>query len=205
LNTWVHLIGVLDPTTGQTRLYVNGTRQSNLGVNARGFHTTSAFEVGAMAGIADFFGGQIDQVKVFAGAMTDREAASLSGFPRQIIVNPAGGRCFDVNGGNILQIYDCHGGNNQKFVQRTDGTIFNPPTGKCLDGSSLIITYQVFLNTCTGAANQVFQYRADGTIYSPAGNLCFDLEYGGTANATKVMLYTCHGMGNQVFTPITRQ
>ncbi|WP_169454479.1 LamG-like jellyroll fold domain-containing protein [Catelliglobosispora koreensis] len=210
LGQWQHLIGVLDPASGQTRLYVSGYKQSSVGVNARGSYDPAVpFEVGAVNGVTDFFGGQIDQVKVFLGAMTDREARNHSGMHDLSVVGAASNRCLDLKGygtanGTALEIFDCHGGGNQKFVLRADGTMFNPTSGRCLDAGNMALAYAIVLNDCHAGTNQIFQYRADGSLYMPHANMCLDAWFAGTANNTKIILYTCHGGGNQVFSDPAR-
>jgi hypothetical protein len=78
LNAWVHLTGVYDPNTGM-RLYVNGVRQ---GTNASmpGWHATGPLRVGRSMfnGTAtDFWFGDVDEVRIFAGAMTDAQVTEL--------------------------------------------------------------------------------------------------------------------------------
>lgn len=74
-GTWVHLIGVFDLGKHETRLYVDGVKQTTKGTDAIGHHSTQVLQVGYDGGA--FFNGEIDQVKVYSGAMNDREASNL--------------------------------------------------------------------------------------------------------------------------------
>jgi hypothetical protein len=53
----------------------------------------------------------------------------------QITIN---GKCLDAKGeqtgnGTVVTIYACHGGSNQKWTVRSDGTIRGAQSGRCLD------------------------------------------------------------------------
>ncbi|WP_083929495.1 LamG domain-containing protein [Catelliglobosispora koreensis] len=76
-NTWVHLTGVFNQATGETRLYLNGTEQTVKGTGAKGWNAVSSLHVGSIWGNAALFGGQIDQIKAYAGAMTPAQVTSL--------------------------------------------------------------------------------------------------------------------------------
>ncbi|MGW3634613.1 arabinofuranosidase catalytic domain-containing protein, partial [Streptomyces sp. NPDC005122] len=48
------------------------------------------------------------------------------------------GRCLDIIGngtanGTQVELWDCNGVGGQKWVQRADGSLFNPQSGRCLD------------------------------------------------------------------------
>ncbi|MEV4478603.1 LamG domain-containing protein [Micromonospora coxensis] len=74
---WVHLTGVFDVGTGEVRLYVDGWPQAVRGVGAVGKVSSHPLFVGSVSGVNSFLRGDIDQIKVYAGAMNDREAAAL--------------------------------------------------------------------------------------------------------------------------------
>ena len=78
MNTWIHLTGVYDPSTGM-RLYVNGVRE---GTNAAmpTWHATGPLRVGRTsnsAAPADYWVGGVDEVRILAGAMNDAQVADL--------------------------------------------------------------------------------------------------------------------------------
>ncbi|GHJ42960.1 hypothetical protein Cs7R123_03020 [Catellatospora sp. TT07R-123] len=77
-GAWVHLVGVFRAGTGEALLYVNGVEQTVKGTGAKGWHTIGPLYVGSNAGLNSFLGGTVDQVKVFQGALTAREAANLA-------------------------------------------------------------------------------------------------------------------------------
>ena len=85
LGRWVHLVGVLDTPARRVRLYVDGQLvashahserwQAPGGLTVgRGLYTASP---GGPVNWADHFPGDIDQVRVFAGAMSARQVANL--------------------------------------------------------------------------------------------------------------------------------
>jgi hypothetical protein len=59
--------------------------------------------------------------------------------------------------GNPVVLWSCHGGDNQTWVSRADGEIYNPATGKCLDDTPGGVDGKgLTLRTCSGADSQVF-------------------------------------------------
>ncbi|MFI6762137.1 LamG domain-containing protein [Micromonospora sp. NPDC050417] len=75
-NAWVHLTGVFDAASGSVRLYVNGVRQAVTGTGAAGLESYPLY-VGAGGPTGGYLSGAVDQVKLFAGAMSDGAVASL--------------------------------------------------------------------------------------------------------------------------------
>ncbi len=72
-------------------------------------------------------------------------------------------RCLDVGGnstaaGTKVDLFNCNGVGGQQWVQRADGTLFNPPSGLCLTspGGSTAIGTQLVIDTCTGGPSQQF-------------------------------------------------
>jgi hypothetical protein len=76
VGTWTHLVGVYDASTGQVRLYVNGVQQSNIGTGATPLASTGSLRIGAK-GSGFYFGGTIDDVRVWQGVLNAREIAYL--------------------------------------------------------------------------------------------------------------------------------
>jgi hypothetical protein len=114
---------------------------------------------------------------------------------------PDNGRA--IQNGDIVQIFQCHGGANQQFRLFADGTIRVGSTGFCLDipnfgrpprANDLMQVYQ-----CNGGVNQQFDLLGDRTIRGRWGGLCLDLPDFGRAplNGDRIQLYTCHGGINQ--------
>jgi chitinase len=58
-----------------------------------------------------------------------------------------------------VDIYDCNGTGAQVFIPRSDGTLYNPNSGKCLDDTDWSTTWGVKLQIwdCSGNANQQWQ------------------------------------------------
>jgi hypothetical protein len=76
---WVHLVGVYDAAAGQIRFYVNGDLQGSSTVT-NPWHAAGAVEVGRSRWwgfLINHWSGSIDQVRLFAGAMSDREVQNL--------------------------------------------------------------------------------------------------------------------------------
>ncbi|KAB1162168.1 LamG domain-containing protein [Micromonospora sp. AMSO12t] len=77
LGAWIHLVGVFDAGSGEVRLYVNGVRQAAVATGATGGVSRQPLYVGANGSWNGPLLGDIDQIKVYAGAMSDREARAL--------------------------------------------------------------------------------------------------------------------------------
>lgn len=83
-------------------------------------------------------------------------------------------RCLDVAGnstaaGSKVDLFNCNGVGGQQWIQRADGTLFNPPSGLCLaaPAGNTANGTQLVIETCTGAASQQFTTIA-ATALSPA-------------------------------------
>jgi len=100
----------------------------------------------------------------FVDARSEIRFVGKPGVEKCIDVDMANGR---YDSGDRVHLWDCHGGNNQKFVVRSDGTIrpkFNQ--NYCLDASAGI-SYgsRIHLWQCHGGQNQRFnagEYDFDG-------------------------------------------
>jgi hypothetical protein len=79
VGDWTHLAGVYDASAGQLRLYVNGVRVSAV-AKAAAWNAGGVFAVGRgmwTGAAVDFLAGQIDQVKVWARALSDSDIRAL--------------------------------------------------------------------------------------------------------------------------------
>src|SRR5262249_5798648 len=86
LNTWVHLVGVYDASSGHLALYVDGTRvDDGSAVRHRRWKASGPFAVGrawwtpsgGTPGESDAWIGAIDDVTVYAGVVPATEIPSL--------------------------------------------------------------------------------------------------------------------------------
>jgi hypothetical protein len=80
LDLWTHLVGVFDMTDHRIRLYVNGQFNDAVDCGAS-WNATGPLEVGRVkfnGGFQDYFNGDIDDVRVYAGALTDDQVQSLN-------------------------------------------------------------------------------------------------------------------------------
>ncbi|WP_227002138.1 RICIN domain-containing protein [Aeromonas schubertii] len=111
------------------------------------------------------------------------------------------GKCLDIAGGirngNRLQLWDCHGGDNQRF--RLDGDWVRIGD-KCLDvsGNDRDPGARVIAWDCHGGSNQQWRWER-GRLVSRSSGLCLDVERGRSESGTPVLLWTCHGGDNQRF------
>jgi hypothetical protein len=78
VGRWVHLVGVFDATTARINLYVNGTLVASAPRTAR-WHANGPLTIGTAlwspAGgpprLVDWWPGDLDEVRVYAGVVTD--------------------------------------------------------------------------------------------------------------------------------------
>ncbi|GHJ12895.1 ricin-type beta-trefoil lectin domain protein [Micromonospora sp. AKA38] len=122
------------------------------------------------------------------------------------IVGGQSGRCVDVPGstttnGTQVQLWDCHGGTNQRFSYTTGKQLTVYGT-KCLDasGQGTANGTAVVVWDCNGQANQQWNLNADGSITGVQSGLCLDASAFGTTNGTKVQLWQCLNGANQRWT-----
>jgi len=116
------------------------------------------------------------------------------------LVSVASGRCLDLPASNSAngtqpQIWDCHGGANQRWA--VSGQALQS-LGKCLDapiGAAAGSKVQIW--DCNGGTNQRWTLNSNGTISSVSSGLCLDVNGAGTANGTLVILWTCTAAANQ--------
>jgi len=120
------------------------------------------------------------------------------------IVGTGSGRCLDVKGNNstpgtALQIYDCHGGANQKFSFTAAGElrVFNDTVCVEATGDPTAPGAPAVIASCSGQLSQQWRLNGDGSITGQQSGLCLDVKDQGTANRALVQLWTCHGGTNQ--------
>nr|WP_230686679.1 RICIN domain-containing protein [Catellatospora vulcania] len=123
-----------------------------------------------------------------------------------LLAGQQSGRCADVPGsatanGTQLQLWDCHGGTNQRWTYSASRqlTVYG---NKCLDANANGTSNgtAVIIWDCNGQANQQWNVNANGTITGVQSGLCLDVSGQGTANGTKIQLWSCHGGANQQWT-----
>lgn len=86
-NTWYHLVGVFDSSSGNTRLFINGIEanyqgSNGLQQNAVGTYASDAsynlnIARGGAGGADSFFSGQIDDVQIFNYALTPQQIQTI--------------------------------------------------------------------------------------------------------------------------------
>ncbi|MER5267051.1 RICIN domain-containing protein [Actinosynnema sp. NPDC002837] len=119
------------------------------------------------------------------------------------IVGGQSGRCVDIPGsattnGAQAQLWDCHGGANQRFTH-TSGKQLQVAGTKCLDANNQGTANgtTVVIWDCNGQTNQQWNVNANGTITGVQSGLCLDASGAGTANGTKLILWSCGTGANQ--------
>jgi len=108
------------------------------------------------------------------------------------------GRCMDIAGNSTAQnaqveLWDCNGVGGQKWVQRADGTLFNPQSGRCLDATNGATAdgTRLQIHDCNGTAAQVFTVNGGGMVAGPAAK-CLDIAADDTGgNGAAAQLWDC--------------
>ncbi|TXS70840.1 alpha-L-arabinofuranosidase [Streptomyces sp. me109] len=108
------------------------------------------------------------------------------------------GRCLDIIGngtanGTQVELWDCNGVGGQKWVQRADGSLFNPQSGRCLDSPNGATANGTRLRIwdCNGSAAQKFVVNGGAPVAGPGGT-CVDVAGDDNgSNATAVQLWGC--------------
>lgn len=104
-----------------------------------------------------------------------------------------GAKCADDSGssttdGNPVILYGCTGNPNQRWTLNTDGSITT--LGKCLTAAGSSAGSWVTLSGC-GASGQQWTAQSDGTLVAASSGLCLDVHGGGTADSTRLDVWTC--------------
>lgn len=125
--------------------------------------------------------------------------------PGTLLIGSASGRCVDVSNANNgvgkdgtrLQIWDCGGAANQKWVFRSDGTVRS--LGMCMDVAwgSTTNGAAIQLAKCSGNRAQLFYLSTAGDLVNSQADKCVDIVDNGKGNGAKLQLWTCSGTSNQ--------
>ncbi|KAJ7249759.1 ricin B lectin domain-containing protein [Mycena haematopus] len=131
--------------------------------------------------------------------------------------------CLDLtNGattdGNIIQIWACTGGANQKWTLTTGpGSTTPPPTtghviepgassNTCLTAPTNANGGTVVVQPCNGSTGQA--WTQNGQTIVVYGNMCLDVTNGSSSNGVKMQIWSCTpgvGGANQHFTVISNK
>ncbi|MFC0842782.1 RICIN domain-containing protein [Streptomyces noboritoensis] len=79
------------------------------------------------------------------------------------VVNPHTGKCLDVSGGagangTRVQLWTCNGTGAQQWRFNPNGTLTNPPSGKCLDAGGSANGSLLQIWDCWATANQLWSH-----------------------------------------------
>jgi len=121
-----------------------------------------------------------------------------------LIINNQNGKCLDIygawqNNGAGAIIYDCHGGQNQRFdYDQNRKTIRVRHSGKCLTVSTSDNAQYITQQDCTGAWNQRWDLQADGTVILSGTDKA--IQFQNANNLTLSWIWKNSGEANQKFT-----
>lgn len=167
-------------------------------------HRRPRYWMTGVATLALFPAGCIDESGVDAEAIGADDAPLVTNAP---LIGVGSGRCLDVRGrsttpGTGLQIYDCHGGQNQSFTWTAAGALQVYGSTRCVEpsGGGTADGTRVVIASCSGQARQRWSRGTNGSIVHEQSGRCLDVEGQRTANGTPVQLYRCNGGTNQQWT-----
>jgi hypothetical protein len=202
LNTWTELEAIYDATLGKIRLYVNNQLQGEAAVTAN-WNATGTFNIGRTlraGAAAEFFAGDVDEVRVYAGAL--RSAGGAIQTNRMMLVRSGvAGKCLDNAGGqsadgNPVNSYGCNGGYTaQLWTMPGDNTL--RINGKCLtaanNGTAPGTPAQ--LQACNTGDGQFWEVGSFNSLRNPSSGLCLEVTNGSTADGTPLRLSACSTTG----------
>ncbi|WP_426735900.1 PQQ-dependent sugar dehydrogenase [Myxococcus faecalis] len=118
------------------------------------------------------------------------------------LISAQSGRCLDVSqnsqtSGQGLNIYDCHGQGNQRFLFTPEGELRVFDGAWCVQPATATAGARAAISACTGAAGQRWVRNANGTVVHTASSLCLDVSGAATANSSPVIVWGCNGQTNQ--------
>ncbi|RYZ40138.1 MAG: glucose dehydrogenase, partial [Myxococcaceae bacterium] len=118
------------------------------------------------------------------------------------LIGTQSGRCLDVSqnsqtAGQGLNIYDCHGQGNQRFLFTPEGELRVFDGAWCVQPATATAGGRAVIAACTGAANQRWVRNANGTVVHTPSSLCLDVAGQATANSSPVNVWNCNGQTNQ--------
>lgn len=230
LNTWTHLVGTFDASSGTIRIYVNG-RLAGTATNHSAWNSAtkagSALVIGAKdrgGAVGARFAGGIADARVYQQALTADQVSWLyrnSSFTAKAATGPIYSqsltdRCIDdylgdqTNGSHVNE-WDCNGSSPQNWSMNPNGTISLTASNgtKCLDitggPTATANGTLVQLYDCNGWANQQWVAQSDGNgnvhLLNPNSGRCLDDPNGSLSNGTQLQIYDCLGNANQAWTP----
>ncbi|MFD3455404.1 ricin-type beta-trefoil lectin domain protein [Streptomyces sp. NPDC058691] len=192
--------GLLAPGTGTSGQQSGGGGQNH---PAGTEHTAgaTATATGKPAGGSGSSGG--------SGGSGSTGGSGGSGNPATVpgtgLIGSASGRCIDVTDatggtakdGTPLQIWNCDGMANQKWVFASDGSL--RAMGLCMDVAwgSTANGAVIQLATCRGNGAQQFYLSGAGDLVNRQADKCVDVVDNGTGAGTRLQLWTCLGSANQ--------
>jgi beta-glucanase (GH16 family) len=110
-------------------------------------------------------------------------------------------KCADVKGGagangSAVQLWDCNGGDSQRWAQ--NGTTIRA-YGKCLDvyDGGTANGSKVILWPCNGQSNQSWTIGSDRTIRSAKSGRCLETPNSNTTNGTQLIIWDCNAGAKQ--------
>lgn len=106
--------------------------------------------------------------------------------------------CVDNKSGNgvDMQFYTCNGTSSQEWTWRTDGTIYNAATNRCMNVLSAD-NATVNLATCNTSAYQKWTFRNDRTVLNAGSNKCLNNK---ANDGVTIITYTCSAVANEMMT-----
>ncbi len=114
-------------------------------------------------------------------------------------------KCLDASGtsiGSVVNVYDCHGGPNQRWDILSNGSIRDTRSKLCLDveaaGVDINGASKIQLYTCKATYNQLWTFGSDNSLKLKTKSKCLDADANGLRNGdvkVKIQMWDCTTSG----------
>lgn len=111
--------------------------------------------------------------------------------------------CLDLPGddshdGATLWLWECNGGESQRWVFDNYQLRFGADESRCIDASDMASGTQLFLWSCNGYPQQTWGYDSDAArIYLENTAVCLDYYEGWAWNGQPLHVWSCNGEASQ--------
>jgi hypothetical protein len=110
--------------------------------------------------------------------------------------------CVDISGGskdNAAKaiMFDCHGGDNQRFTLDNQRRLIVKHSGKCLHASGTDNASHVVQMDCNDNNSQKWDADSAGRLRSRHAGKCLDVWENSDKNGAQLVIYDCHDGNNQ--------
>lgn len=166
LNTWTHLVGVYDSSTGMARLYVNGVSKGTPVARGATWNATGALQAGRAkwnGTFVDYWQGRLDEITTYRRAMSATEVRDLYGDELRWDLSEASGtgtadagdRRNDGTLGSAATFTTGRTGNGVTMSNSANGYLQSTAKGVHTDQSWSVSTWAYLSSSGTGTTRAI--------------------------------------------------